>query len=213
MSIVTELGHSYFAERFNGAYFRGPEDKMYMIDTGRRGFSSGSNVPVLSIAGTAERVTSDVETLPTSFFTDMAQFKVPRLGWRCAQNGRYLTYLTRNNQSYQRGVCKKNIERTYAPHTDFLSRYGQVSKDYFDRYETTGKLVLDPHYLPLQQGLREMNAGRRLAFAINPDVAVVPYSDDRYALLGMSGMIGTVECATGQIEMTIPLNTELLETT
>lgn len=211
MSIVTELGPRYFEQRFAGAYFRGPDNKICMVDTASREVRRDNAVPVIVIGGPIERVNSENITLPDTFFTDMAQFAVPRLGWRSAQNGRFMTYLTRNNQSYQRGVCKKNLEFQDAPHTSFLCQYASISREYYQRPVTLGKMVLDPQYMPLARGLADMNAGRRAGFCLNPDIAVVPFSEDKYALLGMAGMVGTVECATGTIEMSIPLTAEQLE--
>lgn len=208
-NLVSETGRDYFYDRFGGSYFYGPDNVVCMIDANARN-RSDTSIIVQRLEGVKERVRKVRAEVPNDFFQDMSFLRAPPLGWRTAAKGKVLAYFSRNNHSYARGYNTKNVSPTWASHSEFLQRYGNLNLAYFSQDEAKGKLVMEPEYMSLSAGLQEMNAGRIVAFAVNPDVAVIPESEETYALLGRMGQVGSVNAETGAITMTVPFDSNYL---
>lgn len=209
MNMVQELGTTYFAQRFGGSYFKGPDGNPAVILT--RNWRDERSVPCNIFRGKVEKAETLSEDIPADFFTDMGVLAVPRLGWRSAAKGKYLTYLSRNNTSYQRGVCAGNLRRLYAPHTEYLVNYGEISPAYYQGDAITAKLLYEQEYLTLADGVDQMNAGKMLAFPVSPALAVVPKNDTHFALLMERREVGVVDRESRIITMSIPFDPNLLE--
>lgn len=210
MNMVEELGISYFAQRFGGSFIKGPKGEVCCIRSSG-GWVDDKTVPVNVYKGRLEKLTASVEMLPADHFTDMSVLAVPRLGWRSAARGKFLAHYSRNNTSYQRGVCPGNLKVTQAPHTRYLSDYGEISLAFYQSESVQGKLILEPNYLSLAEGLQRMREGKLLAFPVNASFAVTPHDEENYALLASDRVVGTVAKETGEINLTIPFDPAMLE--
>lgn len=209
MNMVQELGTNYFAQRFGGSFFKGPDGNPGMILP--RGWMDERTVPCNIFRGKVEKTETVNEPIASDFFVDMGILAVPRLGWRSAAKGKYLAYLSRNNTSYQRGICTANLKRSLAPHTEYLINYGEISSSYYLGEAITAKLLFEQEYLTLADGIEQMNNGKLLAFPVTPALAVVPKDDTHFALLMGRREVGVVDRETKVITMSIPFDPSLLE--
>lgn len=209
MNMVEELGTSYFAQRFGGSFMKGPSGEVCCIRAS--GWQDERHVPVNVYKGRVEKLTMEVAHIPADFFVDMSVLAVPRLGWRSAARGKFLAHYSRNNTSYQRGVCPGNLKLVQAPHTRYLSDYGEIALPFYQAEGVQGKLILEPNYLSLAEGLHRMREGKLLAFPVNASFAVTPHDEDNYALITVDRMVGTVAKETGEINLTIPFDPAMLE--
>lgn len=208
MNMVQQLGTDYFSQRFGGSFFLGPEGHPCKIENRR--WRDDTSVPTITYTGTPEKPGVTEGYTPADYFPDMSILRTPRLGWRTAGRGKYLAHLSRNNTSYQRGVCPANLKRELAPHTSYLINYGEFAAGTFMSDSATALLIFNQKYLPLAEGIELLNAGKILAFAVSPAFAIVPQDEDTYAMLAHNRKVGTVS-KSGGINLLIPFNPEMLE--
>lgn len=177
MNLVDQVGWDYFATRLGGCIFIN-DGKTFYIEgiTGSR--SRHVNCKEVESAKSLRS-----EQFPFEFFKSFSFLKVPPLGWRTSHDGRVLVYTSRNNASYTRGITLKNIQREYAPHTEYMFRMGKVSRTDMDLPGYKALLVTKPEHLSMQDGLAAMNRGKIMSFTNSENIAVVPESDSVYNVM------------------------------
>lgn len=180
MSLVQEVGERYMAERFAGCMFLNADNKVCLINTDKRSNHWGpESVRVTAVSGPVSKLTVEDVQVPTSFFKDLSVFKVPPLGWRTTNGGRYMAYFSRNNESYMRAVSVSNLIKVISQPTRYLINTGVISGEHYGRETATALLVLQPEYVKFRDGIQQMREGSILSFAVNQNVAVVPAADDK----------------------------------
>lgn len=206
MSIIKEVGLNYFLERWDKAFFKHEDNgRTCYINGGPSADRYGNNIGVqcTSIFGDIAKPQSEGIIIPETYFKDMSIFKTPPLGWRMANQGRYLAFFRRNNKVYRRGVCYDILQRWEAPSTTFLLNTGSISKDFFSRIEPTALMIMEPKYTPLHEGIAAMRKGELYSFAVSPNIAVIPDVDDTMALFFNTAKVGIVN-KNNQVECKIP---------
>lgn len=173
MNIVEQVGADYFSSRFGGSFFFGPNGQPCIL----QGAFSRNVVDAHEVTGPK---TAKTIHIPRDFFQSFQFLTMPPLGWRSAQRGRVLVYLSRNNTSYTRGVNSKNIFKTFAPHTEYMFRMGKLDKLELLRAEQLLLLVANPQHMSMEEGMAELNAGKRMAFTNGDEIAIVPESNTKY---------------------------------
>lgn len=211
MNLVEEVGPSYMAERFAGCVFLNADNQPCFINPDKRAMHWGTDtVKVTAVTGPVSKRTVVACDVPLDFFTDLSVFKVPPLGWRATNNGRYLAFFSRNNESYNRAVSVNNIVRTLAQPTRYLINSGAISADTYNSDSATALLLLKPEYTPLREGLEQIRNGLSLSFAVNPNIAVIPAADNKQAIYFNLNRVAMVD-PDGSITCDNPIITELLK--
>jgi hypothetical protein len=180
MSIIKDVSVDYFVQRFNGSIFLGPNGNVHFLDGGRY---TRDTVTAKEITGEEFKATARSVSLPHDFFSDMNFLRLPPLGYRTAENGRYLCYFQRKNSSYTRGYTHGNATRSYADHTQYMFDMGKLEKERAEKPEVVASLLAKPRFFTIGEGLEEMNKGKLFCFANNPDIAVVPEDDNVYNVI------------------------------
>lgn len=208
MNLVEELGANYFLDRFNRSMFLDPEGRPAYIN---HGIPAGrGTIPICSIEGPVTKPTVVEGTLPYDFFTGLSVFSVPPMGFRSANNGRYLAHFSRNNRSYRRGVSTDNLHRWLAPSSLYLMQEGALSYDYYDRPTSTILMIMQPEFIPLKEGIAKMKAGELFSFAASSNLAVIPAVDDSFALYFNTNRVGTIG-ADGSLSCTVPMISNMIK--
>lgn len=208
MNLVEELGTSYFLDRFNHSMFLDPEGRPAYINHGIP--TARGTIPVASIEGPVTKPSVIEGSLPYDFFKDLSVFAVPPMGFRSANNGRYLVHYSRNNRSYRRGVSTDNINRWVAPSSMYLMNEGALSYDYYDRPTSTIMMIMKPEFTPLKEGIAKMKAGELFSFAASSNLAVIPAVDDAFALYFNTNRVGTIS-ADGSLSCTVPMVSNMIK--
>lgn len=197
-NLLQSLGRDYFNQRFEGSMFIAADGRpSYVIHAPS---SARDKVTVKSISGNVGRLSTSQHDMDADFFSGMEVFRVPELGWRSVQDGRYLTYMSRNNRSYSRGVAFSNLR--HHPHSLSIAMQNEsyISESYYTQHGVLATLVMKPEYLTLAEGLAGLREGNLLSFAMSPNMMVVAESEEAGSLyLGMSrvGSVsfdGTINC-------------------
>jgi hypothetical protein len=207
MSLIDRLGMDQFLNKYLGSFFKGEDGATYIV------FGAGSepqSVRCKKVGGTVNKPTVEEVDVPNSFFVDMGMFATPPLGWRVAAQGRYLVHLSRNNQSYHRGTCVDNVNKTVHEMTNWFAREQGMSLDYYSRDIVLAKLVMEPVYLPLSEGLALIKKGKIVAFAVSELIAIAPLDSTTYQILFKEKQIGTVN-EDGVVSCDIPYVVKSLE--
>lgn len=207
MCLIDRLGMDQFLNKYQGSFFKGEDGATYIVHGNG---DSGDTVKCKKVGGTVNKPTVEEVDVPKSFFADMGTFATPPLGWRVAAQGRYLVYLSRNNQSYHRGTAVGNISRSVHEMTNWFAREQGMSLDYYGRDAVLAKLVMEPVYLPLAEGLALIKKGKIVAFAVNELIAVAPLDSTTYQILFKEKQIGTVN-EDGVVSCDIPYVVKELE--
>lgn len=205
-NLISELGRPYFNERFGNSFFKGPNGHpCYVMRSERTAvIETPEIVRAVEVKGSLSKPTVDEIEIPADFFSSMEVFAVPELGWRMAAKGKYLARFERNNRSYHRGVAFSNLIRSHHDMTLWAADEGIISLEHYTRHANTVKLVMEPEYMPLSEGIKEMAQGKLLSFAVSANLAVVPDLDDKFALLFGYNKVGTIT-PEGEIDCEIPL--------
>lgn len=190
MNLINDVGRAYFADRLRGCVFKGPDGSTCILDDDP--YFDG-DVRVRKIKMSGMQATQSIEHIPKNFFTSLKFLKVPPLGYRTASRGRVLLYMSRNNTTYTRGISvPNNLTVEYSPHTEFLISMRKINHTKLMNDGFLASLVLNPEYLTLDEGIKQLNAGSILSFAINHEYAVAPEDDTTYTLLFNKKKVGTV---------------------
>lgn len=200
MNLIEEVGLDYFYDRFNGTMFEGPNGKPCFI-----GHNNGSRgvVSVKELEGPVNKCRATDITIPYSFFSSMAVFAAPEIGWRQAEKGKYLTYFSRNNGSYTRGLCRRNLVTAFAPVSEWAMLRSLYPVAHYEQEATKVLLAMRPEFTPMNEGIKLMQAGKILSFAASHRLAVVPDENDTMAILFNQQKVGIVT-ASGEIQCSIP---------
>lgn len=205
MNLVEELGRRYFAERFDGSFFKGPDGSTCIVaGLGNDGILANK------VAGTVSKPALDSTEIPNDFFVDMSVFATPELGWRSAAQGKYLAFFSRNNRSYHRGTSHGNLHRDISPLSYWAAETGALNLPTYNKEATTAKLVMEPEYLSLTEGLAKLAEGELLSFCISANMAVFPEEEEMLALMFNNRKVGTVNL-NGEITCNIPFIRSTLE--
>lgn len=198
-NLIDELGYGYFHERFGGSLMFTPDGRPAVITN----VGDGGNVIVDATSGPVGKLSVEKVTIPKEHFKNMAVLAVPALGWRAASKGRFMALYTRNNRSYQRGISINNLNTVHSEHTQFLLNNGEISYSYYGRATTTAALIMQPQYIRMSEGLRDMRDGEIMGFAVSANLAVLPYNEEHCILMFNNMQVGTVDF-NGTINCTIP---------
>ena len=179
MSIIKDVGIEYFVARFSGSIFIGENGNVHFLN----GNGNRNTVGATEVVGDDLKATTKRVDIPHDFFKDMNFLRLPPLGYRSADRGRYLCYFERKNHSYTRGYTHGNSSRTYADHTLYMFDMGRLQRPSVERQEVLASLIAKPRFFTLGEGLEEMNKGKLLCFANSPDIAVVAEDDEKYNVI------------------------------
>jgi hypothetical protein len=205
MSLIAQLGMDQFLTKYNTSFFM--HEGLPCIVTGS---NRDGKVKADKIDGTINKPTTTAVAIDPEFFTDMGVFATPPLGWRVAGNGRFLVYMQRNNASFHRGTCIDNISISHHEITRWFEQNGGINMDYYTRHSTLCKMVMQPEYVSLAEGLSLIQKGKIVSFAVNELMAVVPAEDGVYDVLFREKKVGTVD-ENGSVTCTIPYVVSSLE--
>lgn len=196
-NLVQELGVDKFRQKFQGSFFFGEDGAPCVINS-----LSDGMVNCTSVSGNVKAIRVSERAVPYAFFSSLAKFKVPKLGWRSAYEGRYLAYLSRDNRSYHRGISASNLTAEVSPLTRWLMRSNN-----FGAILSNNKLcilALCPEYLSLSEGVAAMRRGDLLSFAVSPDIAVIPSEEDTYDVYFRQNQAGKI-MPDDSLQVTVPL--------
>lgn len=197
MNLVEQFGYSYFSNRFAGAFFL-TEDKTPAIvrSAGR------SYVDVALCKGTAEAPSIEDSRVSNEFFTDMAQFDIPNMGWRAAGRGRFLAYIERNPHGYRRGTTRDGLDIGTSPITSALMDSGTLDIQNYTREAAVARMVLLPQFTPFTQGIKDIIEGRIISFAVSHHMAVYAQDDQSMAIMFGKRKVGSVDYS-GKVVFTV----------
>ena len=199
--LVTQFGTDWFNRKFAGTIFnyKGVSCRVQMATT-------KGKVLCRAVRRVDNKLVAADLSLPTSEFKSAERFRTRELGYRTAQNGKYLAFLRRNNSSYSRGVSVKDIHLLESPLTSALVDGGHIAANLSE--DELHLLVAHPTYLPLGTGLKLLLQGKVASFAVSPTVAVMPAPDsDKMLLLFCGKFAGHVEPdGTLSLQVRLPPN-------
>lgn len=202
MSLVTDLGNSYFNDRFSESMFLHPElGPCYIRDA----YSSSGKVGIVSVKGNVGKLNCTNHEIDHSFFTSMEQFAIPELGWRGAANGKYLAFFSRNNRSYHRATSASVLTHEIHAVTNMLHYRGKLNMDYYHRNDVITKLILDPEYTSFSEGIEKLKSGTHISFPVSARIAVVAETDDSAAIYFNQNRVGDVDYENNRINCKIPV--------
>lgn len=198
-NLVTAFGRDYFMSRFRGAFFRDPENAvgrvLGFVDTG-----NSTTVHVEYVTGKVGRLSTSQKNVPFSFFTSMKQFSTPRLGWRSASNGRFMSYYYVNSGTYShRGVSSGNLKKVVATHTAQLANVGSISTTYYSSDQVLNKLISDPEYVDMRNGVEAMRQGTIMGFAVDHNIAVCIAGPSTASIMYKLNEVGKVNLDSGEL--------------
>lgn len=199
-NLVDELTADYFNSRFRHSMFLDSENRASMV----LGTSGRHSVlyNCVSTNGVEEKATT------RSFFKDMTVFSTPTLGWRSVDNGKRLVHFTRNNGSYHRGTCRRNLQVYEHPLSNTIRRH-EVGDTSIQDMELA-RMVLKPEYKPFREGVQQLLNGDVFSFAVSPHIAVIANSEGGGDVLFSTRIVGTVN-GEGHLACNIPTINLLLE--
>ena len=200
-NLLQSLGRDYFDSRCEGSMFFGPGGSPSSILRASR--DNYNQVIIKSYTGKIGRITTEQAELEADFFSGLEVLRTPELGWRTALDGKYLAFLSRNNRGYTRGVTGANLTTNLHPMSMSLIEDGEISNSYFENLGVQTKLVMEPDYLTLAEGMASMREGNILSFAMSASMALVVESDEAASLLLGRRRVGSVSF-DGTINCTIP---------
>jgi hypothetical protein len=194
-NLVHELGDGYIRERFERTMFFDEKEYPCFIDPERR--ADGKSIPIIRLTGTVEEPVSEKAMMPYDFFKDLGVFKIPDLGWRMANEGRYLAHFRRNNRmnqtGYKRGLTPANLEMFVSPATEYLQETDNLSINHYIKPEVEVLLVMKPKYVRFRDGIAAMQRGDLYSFCTSPMVAVIPSLNNTQAVYFNTRQVATIE--------------------
>jgi hypothetical protein len=197
--LITKLGTEFFNRKFSGSYFKDNQDRPGIIRT-----VDGGQVAYTALGGNSKRIYRSDQTLPRSFFTGLEVFSVPTLGWRSAQDGKYLSFFSRNNRSYHRGLSGSNLTSEHSPLTKWLMASQNMDRNIALNEDFKCMLAMKPEFIPFTVGIQKMREGSLLSFAASPTVAVMPGEEDTFSIYFRQALAGKV-LPDGTVVVDIPM--------
>lgn len=205
-NLLKELGQGYFTERFKGSMFKGPDDSTCVIEE----VEDSEQVLAKKLAGSVAKPVIESVLIPADFFVDMSVFATPELGWRSCAQGKYLAYFYRNNRSYHRGTAASNVDRNISEFSYWIASNDSLSLSYYGNDNITSKLIMEPEYISLTEGVAKIADGKLLSFCISASMAVHAEEDEVMALMFGPSKVGTINI-NGEINCNIPAIRTVLE--
>ena len=202
-NIVEELGTDRFRQKFNGAFFLNEDGVPSLVSS-----ASGGLVSATAVTGTVKSPRVNAISIPYNFFSGLAVFKTPKLGWRTSHEGKVLTYLIRDNRSYHRGTSEHNLRTNNSAMTDWLTRSGNLTLGL--SASKLCLLTLAPEFMKFSEGIEAIRNGSVLSFAASPDIAVGPSEDDNLDIYFRQNVAGRVK-PDNTVEVSLPIITEYLK--
>lgn len=187
MNIIEQVGAEYFAGRFTGCIFVGPNGNPHYIDGIQNHRSGQVNCKEVETLKSVRSV-----NIPFDFFDSFKFLTMPEIGWRTSEGGRVMVHLQRNNTSYTRGITLKNVHRKYADHTEYMFSMGKISKKDVELSSYLATLVARPEHLTMVEGLNAMNKSKIMSFSNSAHIAVVPESNTVYNILCNSTHVANI---------------------
>lgn len=200
-NLLSQYGSDWFFSKFSGSFFKYNNIPHYVGSSiGRR----TANIPSFRLVRDEEdNVRAEECTVPAEVFTDVGVFSVPYLGWRWGKQGKYLSYYTRNNNSYRRGLSNSNMIVDASGMTRWLMGTGNLDRSILDPAYQAYKAMC-PDFLPITEGVRKMAEGEILSFAASPTVAILPTEDEnQFAVMFKQKQAGVVS-PDGRMSLVIP---------
>lgn len=198
-NLIEELGYNRFRQKFGGSFFYDDDNVPSQVVSLAENELGVIQVRCTSVSGPVSAIRVSDKVLPAAFFTGLATFKTPKLGWRSGYGGKLLAYLERDNRSYHRGISPNNLRVNWSPMSQWLMRTSN-----FNFNLTSNKLcalALTPTFVPFAEGIEAMRRGDMLSFAASPEVAVVPGEEGRLNIM-FRQKVGGFVMADGTIEAT-----------
>lgn len=186
MSLIQEVGRDFFNRKYEGSFFLNDNNKPSIL---LRADDDGA-VHHREIGGSIDRLLVKERTVSADFFTGHETFSTPPLGWRCRSRGRIMSYFSRNNRGYHRGLCVGNLTLDHSPMTRWMLQSGNVVNDLSEN--TKCIMAMKPEYMPFLEGLAEMRAGKIVSFAASASLAVVVDEADTFSIFFRQNKAGTV---------------------
>lgn len=205
-NLIEKYGADWFRSKFGSSYFLYKDMPAQVANVSNSGDVKAALFP--RINGEVKKVLTYVDP---EYFPDSTVFAVPELGYRHAQEGRYLAFVSRNNSSYHRGLSPGNVRFQDAEHTIFLREHGMPVRGL--SADEKCNIIMQPTFIPFQRGIKLMLDGKIMSFAASPTIAVVPHADDDSLVVKLcSKEIGTVS-PEGELTITAPFAQNYLEGT
>lgn len=205
-NLIQKYGYGWFRNKFIDSYFlyNGIPAQILRVD-------SDDQVVAMLAPRINNSVKKIVSYIDANYFPDSSVFAVPELGYRHSQDGRFLTFVSRNNASYHRGLCPNNTRFSDAEHTAYLRDNG-IPVPQLSAIEKCN-LIMAPTFIPFHRGIKLMLDGKIMSFAASPTIAVVPSGNGDSLIIKMcSKDIGTVS-PEGELSITAPFAQNYLEGT
>lgn len=198
-NLITHFnGIDRFYSKFNRSIFRHPEsDSICAVDNGLRTEDDVRNGTIACrklkrLASGRVASSWDRMSLPKDFFSSMAVFATPDLGYRTTAAGKWLAYVTRNPGTYHRGTATSTLQIQHSPLTLYLEGEGMLQLESEQTDTKLTDMVMNPEYVTMTAGLTAMRAGRLASFAINANVAVTPAEDNTHDIWYKTRLVGKV---------------------
>lgn len=167
MSLSTSLGREYMDQFYRGAYFR-MEDKLFMY----KGHLDPENMLVHvadSASGRWKSVTISHEKIP-----DMSSFAWPKLGYREFDFGHVgkvkSVWYVSSARSAMRGLQDRHVKMNPIPQMMVIGAM-ETPKDTLNS-NIYMKEIFFPSFTRFSEGMKMIQDGKAIAFALNEDYAV-----------------------------------------
>lgn len=199
MNLVQEHGYGYFNDRFRDSVFRHPDGWVGIVKQA----NNANDVTITKVEGVVGRLSPTEVVIEAAFFTSLAVFDVPEVGYRTAAEGRYVAYVDHRSGS-NRGVSARNTTWSMSPMTEQMGFDRAVSISYFGRADVKAALICTPIYTQLHKGAAAMLAGEIAGFALSSATAVTATDNPEMGLIYLRGRAaGTLNLSTLEISTTI----------
>lgn len=193
--LIDELGAQYCNQMVVGALFM-YNDHPHML-TGVQPDVNGTNTVLATKYPKSPHPKHAHESkgvnIPSDHFVGWKSLAFPTLGYRAAENGMVLAYLTRQN-SVRRGLNLNDVHFNY--HDVLRSAQDRFNVDVYHYQETEAgriPMIMCPEYTPLMRGLKDVMDGKIASFAISADFACAPAMDVEFLeILYRRRRIGTI---------------------
>jgi len=201
MNIVDDVGMNYFLDRFNGCIFLGENGNPHILEhiRGQR-IAQDANIRCLEVIGEGFKASVQRTEVSREFFSSLSFLKLPPIGYRMSEDGRYLCYFQRKNTSYTRGITTGNCVRSYADHTKYMFDMGKLNRIKAEEKQVLASILAKPRFHTLTEGVEHLNNGDLLCFVNSPDIAVVPENEELYNVMFKQVHVGNIN-PDGELSM------------
>jgi hypothetical protein len=170
-NLYKEYGVGEFQERVMGAVVN-YEGRPFLT---REVTNGGRTVAGTRITGeSVGRLKLEESSIPMSFFDTMENLRYPTLGYRTADNGEYLVYMSRRPSAVRKGLHPGRLSVSKSALTDHIQHY--LGRDFrqYGTAEALAFLVYHPTIMTLEEGLRKIKSKEIVSFLIDENFAIVP---------------------------------------